>query len=365
MKAYFQSIFIIVLLCIVSCQKDKYDATMAKVDYSTTINGFEVNFLNQSVRADSYSWDLGDGTKSNETNPVHVYERSDFYSITLTAYKDGKVVATKSSMIIVGVIANFIHQVAGDGLSVSFINRSENVESLQWNFGDGTTSNEESPKHVYSDFGVKTVELTVQGKYGGEASSKMLVLLAPPLHSPLSAWEKVHNSIEREADNTASKMQQLKVAVDDKYVSFYMLFDGLSKEELKYTGAGFFIDTDGNTVTGNQGIYGAGCDLFVDGPIFSGTGSMFDSNTDGAGWDWKNYRPSTDRIFVQNLQTLPNGKVAVVVSILRSEMFPLGDRIGFGLSFVGSSWGFTKPWTNTKAYYYLKEDTLKFERFPN
>lgn len=365
MKAFIQFILISIIFIAQSCKKDKYDNTKAKVEYTTSINGFKVNFVNHSVRADSYTWDLGDGNKTTEMNPVHVYDRSDFYSITLTAYKDGKVVATKSSMIIVGVIANFISQVSNDGLSVSFINRSENVKSLKWDFGDGSTSTEESPKHVYSDFGVKTVELTVQGKYGGEASTKLFIFLAPPLNSAISSWDKVHNAIEREADNLASKMEVLKVAVDDKYVSFYCLFDGLTLEELKFTPVGFFIDTDGNTVTGNQGIYGAGCDLFVDGPIFSGTGSMFDSNKDGAGWDWKNYRPTTDRVFVKNLQTLANGKVAVVISILRSELLQMGDRIGFGLSFAGSSWGFTKPWTNTKAYYYLKEDKLKFERFPN
>ncbi|MCB9284370.1 MAG: PKD domain-containing protein [Lewinellaceae bacterium] len=45
----------------------------------------EVAFLNQSVNADQYLWDFGDGTTSTGENPVHTFLETGSYSITLTA----------------------------------------------------------------------------------------------------------------------------------------------------------------------------------------------------------------------------------------------------------------------------------------
>jgi PKD repeat protein len=49
----------------------------------------EVDFTNQSIRpwpaySDTYTWDFGDGTTSNEANPLHVYRTVGSYPVTLT-----------------------------------------------------------------------------------------------------------------------------------------------------------------------------------------------------------------------------------------------------------------------------------------
>ncbi len=51
---------------------------------STTV-GTPVEFNNNSVLADSYTWDFGDGTASSEHTPVHAYAQPGTYSVTLTA----------------------------------------------------------------------------------------------------------------------------------------------------------------------------------------------------------------------------------------------------------------------------------------
>lgn len=43
--------------------------------------------------------------------------------------------------------------------SVSFTNNSANFTSVEWDFGDGTTSTEANPTHVFSDGGIKTIKL--------------------------------------------------------------------------------------------------------------------------------------------------------------------------------------------------------------
>jgi gliding motility-associated-like protein len=45
-----------------------------------------VTFTNNSTNATSYLWDLGDGTFSSDTNPVHEYTSSRTYVVKLTAF---------------------------------------------------------------------------------------------------------------------------------------------------------------------------------------------------------------------------------------------------------------------------------------
>jgi PKD repeat protein len=53
---------------------------------SFDINGTEgfIVFTNTSERADSYSWDFGDGNTSTEENPIHDYAEPGSYTVTLT-----------------------------------------------------------------------------------------------------------------------------------------------------------------------------------------------------------------------------------------------------------------------------------------
>jgi gliding motility-associated-like protein len=48
------------------------------------------------------------------------------------------------------------------GNATSFINSSTGAESYLWNFGDGATSTEENPIHLYESAGTYTITLTVQ-----------------------------------------------------------------------------------------------------------------------------------------------------------------------------------------------------------
>lgn len=57
------------------------------VDFNYTTVGLEVTFTNLSSQVPdgySYLWDFGDGSSSEELNPLHVYEVSGFYRVTLS-----------------------------------------------------------------------------------------------------------------------------------------------------------------------------------------------------------------------------------------------------------------------------------------
>lgn len=55
-------------------------------------------------------------------------------------------------------------------LSYTFTNSSTNATSYEWDFGDGSTSTEESPTHVYATHKIYTVKLTAKNESGKTAS---------------------------------------------------------------------------------------------------------------------------------------------------------------------------------------------------
>lgn len=74
--------------------------------------------------------------------------------------------------------ADFEMQVSGDpevGKEISFINKSQNAVSFDWDFGDGYASQDENPFYTYNSTGTFTVRLTVKGENGDESSATLTV----------------------------------------------------------------------------------------------------------------------------------------------------------------------------------------------
>ncbi len=129
-----------------------------------------VKFKNTSTgdSISSFLWDFGDGTTSTQENPVHVYEKEGRYTVSLKVYgKCGEKNLVKENYIFVGdlLIPEFeATPISGcSPLEVHFQNKSlGNPSSFLWDFGDGTTSTQENPVHVYEKGGRYTVSLTVK-----------------------------------------------------------------------------------------------------------------------------------------------------------------------------------------------------------
>lgn len=72
------------LLITTSCEKEEMiEAPTAGIFRS--IVGKQVAFTALTLHADQWQWDFGDGTSSQEQNPVHVYEQGGIYTIKLVA----------------------------------------------------------------------------------------------------------------------------------------------------------------------------------------------------------------------------------------------------------------------------------------
>lgn len=150
------------------------------VDFSfTPSEGCEdltVSFTDESTEtANSVSWDFGDGSPiSNNPNPTHIYQNPGFYSVTLTRNIEGCIVShTSTTEIEVFALPDVAYNndnTLGCSIphSVNFTGTSTDAVAWLWDFGDGTTSNQQNPNHIYTNFGVYNVSLTVTNANGCE-----------------------------------------------------------------------------------------------------------------------------------------------------------------------------------------------------
>ncbi len=68
------------------------------------------------------------------------------------------------------------------GQTVVFYNDSHNARDFEWDFGDGYTSNERTPEHVFTSSGPVTVTLTAISKTGvSDEASLDLNITVPTL----------------------------------------------------------------------------------------------------------------------------------------------------------------------------------------
>jgi len=156
---------------------------------STGVAPLAVSFQDlSSGDVTSRAWGFGDGGTSGETNPVHVYQAPGTYTVTLTASGPaGSDVATQVDLVVVvppaPVAAFGAAPVAGPApLAVRFTDRSSGwILNRAWDFGDGGTSFDASPTHVYTTPGLYTVGLSVAGPGGSDDEVRAaLVLVEDP-----------------------------------------------------------------------------------------------------------------------------------------------------------------------------------------
>jgi PKD repeat protein len=122
----------------------------------------------------SWNWSFGDGSHSDEQNPVYTYTVPGNYTVDLQATNaDGSNITTKVDYIsvlplIIPVAAFTANATSGKTpLAVSFTDTSSGSPAgWNWTFGDGTTSTEQNPVHVYTTTGQFTVTLQVTNPDG-------------------------------------------------------------------------------------------------------------------------------------------------------------------------------------------------------
>ena len=131
-----------------------------KAQFLTPTRGcvpYTPQFTNTSLGGLNWLWDLGDGTTSTDFEPVHTYNLVGSYNVRLIAYDSttcNKVDTSAFFTITVYPIpaANFSWSPDPplENTPVQFTNLSVGATRYLWDFGDGGTSTDVNPKHLYN-----------------------------------------------------------------------------------------------------------------------------------------------------------------------------------------------------------------------
>ncbi|MAB78478.1 MAG: hypothetical protein CMJ89_03900 [Planctomycetes bacterium] len=128
----------------------------------------------------SWAWSFGDAASSTLQNPSHTYTSIGTYTVSLTATNSGGFgVETKTGYISV-TDSPPTGEFSGTPLSgvtplkVFFSDGSTGVvTSWSWTFGDGGSSSEQNPCHIYATPGTYSVSLTVSNSGGSDTRTKL------------------------------------------------------------------------------------------------------------------------------------------------------------------------------------------------
>ncbi len=128
-----------------------------------------VIFVNTSIAKGTlkYQWFFGDGTSSTNINPVHTYNTSGNFTVTLVAQNEEGCTNTYKQVITIGSAkVDFTYTGGCIGESVIFKDASTTVPiSETWDFGDGAKGTGDSVLHTYAGSGSFVVTLTAD--FGG------------------------------------------------------------------------------------------------------------------------------------------------------------------------------------------------------
>lgn len=135
--------------------------------YNTTNNFNSTNTI--------YEWNFGDGQKSSDYSPIHVYTNAGIYEVSLivksastgcadTAFQKITIKDFKADF---SFTSSFLNTTSCSAMKVQFKNKSENFTHIKWEFGDGSSSeNNNNPTHIYTTPGRFIIKLHVTGNNG-------------------------------------------------------------------------------------------------------------------------------------------------------------------------------------------------------
>ncbi|MEP7377971.1 MAG: PKD domain-containing protein [Chloroflexota bacterium] len=143
-----------------------------------------VNFTDTSTGVPtSWGWNFGDGTSSTLQNPSHTYAASGSHSVSLTAANSGGpgTVTKTVTVSLPAPVADFTFAQQSGGTTVNFTDASTgSPTSWNWDFGDGASSTQQNPSHVYLLSGNYNVTLNASNAGGSTSVNKSVSVVIPP-----------------------------------------------------------------------------------------------------------------------------------------------------------------------------------------
>jgi PKD domain len=235
--------------------------------------------------------------------------------------------------------ANFTYTIVGD--TAFFTNSSVGINSYSWNFGDGTTSTEDNPTHVFPGKGEYLISLS-------SGDIKANTMLSIDKSSPVKVndgtfddWINVTTNVIN-SGATAGVAIQGKFDYDANYIYFYIEQATTLADETIIT---VFFNTDQDNETGFYpgSFTDLGVDNYFEGQLLLLEGERwldeysFTGGDDHEGWNWE--PADFGEFWMMGTNIEDAGTVKHEFAIDRNKFPGLkNDFVTIGISILDSEW---------------------------
>lgn len=185
------------------CQVVEVFCVPPLVDFDVAVSELSVTLSSgSSGDIETSLWNFGDGNTANTTSATHTYAAPGNYMICLTITNDCGSQETNCNAVAVSCTpAEAAFTTQTDLLSATFTDiTAATPEEWQWDFGDGSTSDQQNPQHLYSEAGTYTVCLTTTGLCGSHDTCQTITITCPP---PVAGFNLATNGLSITATDTS------------------------------------------------------------------------------------------------------------------------------------------------------------------
>lgn len=196
-------------------------------DYSITANQ-SISFINQSGGQPplSYRWDFGDGSTSNELNPVHQYADPGIYSVQMVVENEyGRSEAIWQVTVGAPPSADFVipeSVAAGEPFTFQAFG-DDSITRFSWFMGDGSSYEGAQNSHTYTQAGDHYVILSANNEFGGtdigrwiHVESGFFTYYLPAIFKALVTGESLESAPSVSSDGLGIQLPD--VALEETFV---------------------------------------------------------------------------------------------------------------------------------------------------
>ncbi len=161
-----------------TCQTINVACTPPQANFNLTTNELMLSAHDLSaLNPTEWNWDFGDGNTSTQQHPQYSYSQPGTYEVCLTVSGDcgSTEVCEFITVSCAAPEANFFSDPID--LQLNLVDISTNAPTeWSWDFGDGETSNQQSPSHIYDEPGSYEVCLTASSICGSSTFCQMITI---------------------------------------------------------------------------------------------------------------------------------------------------------------------------------------------
>jgi PKD repeat protein len=170
--------------------------------FSVSSNALTASFTPQPFGLSGYFWTFGDGGTSNSMAPSHTYAAAGTYTVCMIGTSGCMSDTICQQVTVVCTPANAAFTTTAAQQTITFTNTSSGSAPLTyaWAFGDGQTSTQTSPVHVYSAPGYYNACLIVNGPCGADTTC---TLINAGCVATVAAFSSTTNLLAAQFSNTS------------------------------------------------------------------------------------------------------------------------------------------------------------------